>query len=194
MVRRQRRLAHSEDVQLTDRLDVAWTIAPTAVGNVLVAASEIGLLYVGLDPSIFDDERYELKRRKGLNLHRDGALVLPHAERLRALTEGEIHSYDLPFDTRCSTDFQRRVQQYLLTIAYGQTVSYRMVAEALGGPQFARAVGNACARNAIPIAIPCHRVLPADGSLGRYGGGTAMKQALLDRERAVCERSALLHS
>lgn len=190
MVRQRPRPRPQSVGPASDGLYVGWTITPTSVGDVLVAASEIGLLYVGLDPSVFDDERYELERKKGLDLHRDAALVMPYAQRLRELTQGKIRSYDLPFDTRCSTDFQRRVQEYLLTIPYGTTVSYRTVAEAVGGAQYCRAVGNACARNAIPIAIPCHRVLPSDGSLGNYGGGAEMKQALLDRERAVAAGSA----
>ena len=81
------------------------------------------------------------------------------------------------------SDFRRRVWKRLLEIPYGQTASYGRVAELVGHPRAARAVGSACATNPLPIILPCHRVTKADGSLGNYTGGTEIKRALLDLER-----------
>jgi O-6-methylguanine DNA methyltransferase len=81
------------------------------------------------------------------------------------------------------TPFQERVWQALLTIPYGDTCSYRDLAERIGQSGATRAVGTANGMNRIAIVIPCHRVVNADGRLGGYGGGVWRKQLLLDLER-----------
>jgi methylated-DNA-[protein]-cysteine S-methyltransferase len=96
---------------------------------------------------------------------------------------GERSHFDLPLRPRGSR-FQQRVWAALLDIPYGQTRSYGDVAREIGfGPQASRAVGLANGANPIPIVIPCHRVIGADGSLTGYGGGLDRKRALLDLER-----------
>jgi methylated-DNA-[protein]-cysteine S-methyltransferase len=86
------------------------------------------------------------------------------------------------------TPFQRRVWEALCDIPFGETRSYREVAQALGSPQAVRAVGSANGRNPIAIVIPCHRVIAADGSLGGYSGGLERKAALLELEGLPPER------
>ena len=81
------------------------------------------------------------------------------------------------------TDFQRRVYAAICRIPPGETRSYQWVAERIGRPRAARAVGNALHRNPFALKIPCHRVVRADGSLGGYAGGPAKKRALLHAER-----------
>jgi O-6-methylguanine DNA methyltransferase len=81
------------------------------------------------------------------------------------------------------TDFQEAVWDALVKIPYGQTASYGQIAQAVGSPNGARAVGMACNRNPIMIAVPCHRVVGADGQLVGYALGMEMKQALLTLER-----------
>jgi methylated-DNA-[protein]-cysteine S-methyltransferase len=82
------------------------------------------------------------------------------------------------------SEFDRRVWRALLEIPYGATVSYGELAAALGLPGGARAVGAANGRNALPIIVPCHRVVAADGRLGGYGGGLEVKRWLLAHEAA----------
>ena len=77
------------------------------------------------------------------------------------------------------------VQRHLAHIPYGQTESYKAVAEIVGNPNAVRAVGSACATNPLPVVLPCHRVLRSDGTLGGYIGGLAAKTALLELERAA---------
>ena len=89
-----------------------------------------------------------------------------------------------PLDLRAGTSFQRQVWQALRHIPFGQTRSYLQVAQSIGRPQSARPVGQACGKNPIPIFIPCHRVISADGRLGGYSGGIHIKQALLSAENA----------
>lgn len=94
---------------------------------------------------------------------------------------GTRKSFDLPLAPR-GTVFQRKVWNSLLRIPYGQTRSYGDVAVTLGKPGAAKAVGGACHRNPIPILIPCHRVVGADGGLTGFGCGLDLKQELLNLE------------
>lgn len=94
--------------------------------------------------------------------------------------------FDFPYRMD-GTPFQKKVWRALCDIPYGQTRSYKEIAEAVGSPKACRAVGMANHRNPIFIAVPCHRVIGADGSLTGYGGGLDMKQALLELERGICE-------
>ncbi len=101
---------------------------------------------------------------------------------LRAYFRGELTTFDLPLALH-GTPFQRRVWAALRTIPYGETVSYGRLAERLGVPTAARAVGLANGRNPVGIIVPCHRVVGADGSLTGYGGGLDRKRRLLAFER-----------
>lgn len=92
----------------------------------------------------------------------------------------------LRFDLSKLTSFQRSVLGAVSEIPCGETRSYGRIAAAIGHPRAARAVGTAVARNPIPVLIPCHRVLPATGEIGRYSmGGPLIKKALLDHEKVV---------
>ena len=95
---------------------------------------------------------------------------------------GRRQRFDLPL-APTGTAFQRKVLEALQAIPYGETRSYKEVAEAIGKPRAVRAVGAANGRNPIPIIIPCHRVIGSDGSLTGFGGGLATKRALLALER-----------
>jgi methylated-DNA-[protein]-cysteine S-methyltransferase len=100
---------------------------------------------------------------------------------------GERRAFDLPLAPR-GTEFQRRVWSALPRIPYGRTLEYRELAEAIGKPGAFRAAGRANATNPIPIIIPCHRVVGADGSLTGYGGGIEVKERLLRLEGAEVEK------
>lgn len=90
------------------------------------------------------------------------------------------------------TPFQKRVWGALVEIPYGETCSYRDIAEAIDAPKAVRAVGLANGRNPISVVVPCHRVVGANGSLTGYGGGLANKRLLLDLERRVARGDSLL--
>lgn len=90
--------------------------------------------------------------------------------------------FDVPFRLE-GTDFQLDVWDAMCQIPYGETRSYGELAEMAGHPGAARAVGTACRLNPVPIIVPCHRVLPASGEVGRYSGGSEMKRRLLEIER-----------
>ena len=115
----------------------------------------------------------------------------PFAEVRRQLEEyfaGERKSFELPLKLT-GTEFQVRVLEELQRIPYGETKSYRDIAERIGRPKAVRAVGAANGRNPIPIIIPCHRVIGSHGELTGFGGGLDTKEALL---RLEAENSALM--
>lgn len=104
------------------------------------------------------------------------------AEQLKSYFAGELKEFTLPL-APSGTDFMRQVWAALCEIPYGKTATYGEIAEKIGRPKAARAVGLANNRNPIPIFIPCHRVIGADGSLTGYRGGLEMKKILLDLEK-----------
>ena len=108
-------------------------------------------------------------------------------EAYRQLSEyliGERKSFDLPFNPR-GTEFQRQVWKALFDIPYGETRSYKQIAEAIGNPKAVRAVGMANNRNPLLIVIPCHRVIGANGKLVGYAAGIEMKEYLLKLEKSL---------
>ena len=107
------------------------------------------------------------------------------ARQLEAYFAGELVTFDLPLELD-GTEFQRHCWLALASIPYGQTVSYGEQARRLGlGPEAARAVGAANGQNPLPIVLPCHRVIGADGSLTGFGGGLHVKRFLLEHEGAL---------
>ena len=101
--------------------------------------------------------------------------------RSQAYFQGRLKKFDLPLADQ-GTPFQKEVWRALLTIPFGQTRTYAELAGQIGRPRAFRAVGAANGRNPISIVVPCHRVIGSDGSLTGFGGGLALKQALLDHE------------
>jgi methylated-DNA-[protein]-cysteine S-methyltransferase len=144
----------------------------TPIGTLGLAASADGLRGIW-----FDGQRIEPS---------GSSPVLDEACRqLEAYFAGELIDFDLALDLD-GTDFQRRCWLALATIPYGQTVSYGEQARRIGlGPASARAVGAANGQNPLPIVLPCHRVVGADGSLTGFGGGLHVKRALLELEGAL---------
>ncbi len=120
-----------------------------------------------------------------------GTTSPPHpylARILRHVATGREELNDLPVELRVSP-FEQIVLEQIRRIPTGETRTYRELARTLGRPGAARAVGNACAHNPVPIVVPCHRVVPSAGGVGRYsgGGGARTKTALLEREGAMRE-------
>lgn len=119
----------------------------------------------------------------------DDAFAVAHQQLLEYL-DGKRRAFDLPLAPQ-ATPFQAKVLAALQRIPYGETRSYRDIADAIGKPRAVRAVGGANGRNPLPIVIPCHRVIGADGSLTGFGGGLAIKRHLLELERSVMEDDLL---
>ncbi len=103
-------------------------------------------------------------------------------ERLRAYFSGYKVTFADELDLSQAAPFQRQVWQITRLIAYDETRSYGWVADQIGQPKSARAVGQALGRNPLPVIVPCHRVISSDGKLGGYTGGIEMKRLLLNLE------------
>lgn len=168
---------------------IAWTLADTDLGRLLVAATERGVCRIAF---VHDPAAAEVELRGEFPcapLARDDAALDPAAAALAATVEGRSGHLELPLDVGGSR-FRRRVWAALAAIPRGETRSYADVARAIGAPRAARAVAGACAANPLAVAIPCHRVVASGGGLGGYRWGIARKRALLGREAYAAARGA----
>jgi AraC family transcriptional regulator of adaptative response/methylated-DNA-[protein]-cysteine methyltransferase len=154
-----------------------------SLGSILVGSSEEGVcaILLGGDPETLLDQLRD--RFPDMATTADEGELARLVAKIIAYIEAPVCDLDLPLDIR-GTAFQRRVWQVLRHIPAGSTVSYADVAGRIGSPKSVRAVAQACARNAIAVAIPCHRVIRSDGGLSGYRWGVARKQALLTKEAA----------
>jgi AraC family transcriptional regulator of adaptative response/methylated-DNA-[protein]-cysteine methyltransferase len=161
---------------------IRYTTAPTALGWVILAATEKGVCAISLGDTEAELAVFLETEFPGATRQRDEAgLAEWLAELLHRLT-GQLPHRELPLDVR-ATAFQRRVWEELARIPRGETRTYRQVAAAIGQPTATRAVARACATNPVSIVIPCHRVIGSDGALRGYRWGLARKQKLLASEK-----------
>jgi methylated-DNA-[protein]-cysteine S-methyltransferase len=164
-------------------LDVAYTTIDTPVGSLLLAATGRGLVRVAYGSEGHDHVLHSLAGTLSPRVLRSPRRLAGPARQLDEYFAGHRTAFDLPLDYALSTGFRQLVQRHLPQIGYGHTWTYQQVAAAVGNPRAARAVGTACATNPLPVVVPCHRVLRADGTLGGYIGGPEVKAALLALER-----------
>lgn len=178
----QRLEREAERANLTD---VAYTTVDSPVGVLLLAATPKGLVRVAYASEDHDRVLEDLGQRLSPRILRAPRRLGDPAREIDEYFLGRRRVFDLTLDLSLSHGFRRLVQTHLPEIGYGQTRSYRDVAELVGNPRAVRAVGTACATNPLPIVVPCHRVLRTDGTLGGYIGGLDAKTALLDLEAAA---------
>jgi methylated-DNA-[protein]-cysteine S-methyltransferase len=142
----------------------------------------IGTLLIAADNAVRIISFPNKKLRPAAKWKQSGAGVVGETMRqLKQYFAGKRDTFDLPVEPQ-GTEFQRTVWRSLQDIAYGETISYGELARRVGNPQASRAVGAANGQNPIPIVIPCHRVIGANGKLTGFGGGLPTKQALLALE------------
>jgi len=157
---------------------IALRTMASPVGPLLLAASDTALVAIE-----FRENRHPVRR--GADWREGDSAVLRQAEsELQEYFAGTRRVFDLPLAPR-GTAFQRQVWNALAHIPYGRTWSYRDLAHHLGKPAATRAVGAANGRNPLPIVLPCHRVIGADGSLTGFGGGLETKAFLLRLEAVL---------
>ena len=148
------------------------------VGPLLLAANDDGLRTIEFHAAAHPVRR-EADWREG-----DHPLLQRAIAQLREYFAGTRRAFELPLAPR-GTDFQRATWRALETIPYGETISYAELARRVGRPTASRAVGAANGRNPLPIVLPCHRVIGANGALTGFGGGLPTKQFLLELEGAL---------
>jgi O-6-methylguanine DNA methyltransferase len=162
---------------------IQWGEMQSPLGTLFVALTERGLYAVDFGRSRAD---FLARLDPQARLARDTPSVSLVMEQLREYFSARRVNFDLPVDLSVLTPFQREVLSTACRISRGQVWTYQQVAEAMGRPKSSRPVGQALARNPVPIVIPCHRVVASDGSLGGYSGGSglAAKRWLLRLEGA----------
>ena len=168
-----------------DLLDVAYTVIDSPVGRLLLAATGTGLVRVAYASEDHDAVLQTLSEKLSPRVLRAPAKLDRAAREVDEYFAHRRRRFELPLDLSLSKGFRLLVQQHLPEIGYGQTRSYRDVAELVGSPRAVRAVGTACATNPLPVVVPCHRVLRTDGTLGGYIGGLEAKTTLLELEAAA---------
>lgn len=166
---------------------LVYRTVDSPIGELLLACSPAGLVRVAFASEGLGTVLDALATPTGAQLTEDqknapDATLTTTATQLDEYFAGTRREFDLPLDLP-GQSFRRTVQRALRDIPYGETRTYKEVAEAVGNRNAVRAVGTACATNPLPVVVPCHRVLRSDGSLGGYLGGLDAKKLLLELEQ-----------
>lgn len=163
---------------------IFWTrMHDTPLGDIILVEEDGKLKEISI--SIQDKSDREIQNRLeeiDPDVYQQDSPFLNRVEsELREYFAGERETFDIPV-TFAGTDFQEKVWKVIASIPFGETISYGEIAGKMEQPNAARAIGNACGNNPIPIIVPCHRVLASDGKLGGYSSGLENKRTLLTLE------------
>jgi methylated-DNA-[protein]-cysteine S-methyltransferase len=162
-------MKHAAEKFVTD-----YAMLDSPVGSLLIGGDQASVLLIGFSKG-------SQAVTAGPEWRRDDSLYANARSQLCQYFAGERAVFDFSM-TLIGTDFQKQCWEALVSIPYGETRTYTMIAGEIGRPKAVRAVGAANGANPLPIVIPCHRLLGADGSLTGFGGGIDMKRYLLDLE------------
>jgi methylated-DNA-[protein]-cysteine S-methyltransferase len=164
-------------------VDVGFDVVETPIGELFVAASDRGLASISFEPDP-DEQLERLAQIAGPRVLRSRHAVDGARRELDEYFAGRRRRFDLELDLRALPPFTVSVLRELARVPYGETTTYGELAGRVGHPRAARAVGTVMNRNRIPIVLPCHRVVGANGSLVGYAGGLERKARLLELEGA----------
>ena len=164
--------------------DAVFTRLSTPLGRLLVVQGPEGIARIGFEEEPEDALLAGVAAELGPRVIASDRELAGARDALSAYLEGDEDTLELPVDLRfVHAPFRRIVLETLHdTVARGEVVTYGALAERSGRPKAHRAAATACARNPVPIVVPCHRVVPGSGGIGNYGGGPARKRILLDLE------------
>ena len=166
---------------------IRFVTTDSPVGRLLLAADDEALRLIE-----FASPRHPMAQTNAWE-EGDSAILRETRAQVGEYFDGRRRQFDLPLGPR-GTDFQRTVWFALAEIGYGETISYAQLAARVGKSSAMRAVGAANGRNPLPIVLPCHRVIGADGSLTGFGGGLPTKRFLLELEGALPRENDLFAS
>ncbi|HPZ44033.1 MAG TPA: methylated-DNA--[protein]-cysteine S-methyltransferase [Bacillota bacterium] len=152
--------------------------------NIFFYHTDIGLIGIAEDGKAVTNLYFQGEQTPEDAVVTETEILKEAGRQLRAYLAGKLRNFTLPL-APSGTEFMQRVWKSLLTIPYGETRSYQEIAQSIGNKKASRAVGQANNRNPIPIFIPCHRVIGANGKLTGYGGGLHLKAYLLELEKAT---------
>jgi len=163
---------------------LVFTFVDTILGKGTLVSSNQGLCYFSFYHDLTGVKRWlsaHFPKNNGLTMAPVFPCLVDATRQLNEYLAGQRHDFTFPLDLK-GTGFQIGAWQALLGVPYGATTTYSELAMAIGRPRAARAIGNAMRANPVPVFVPCHRVLPANNSLGGYGGGQELKRWLLQLE------------
>jgi methylated-DNA-[protein]-cysteine S-methyltransferase len=168
-------------------VDAVFTRLRSPIGRLVVVQGEHGIMRVGFQEEPEDELLAQVAAHAGPRILASDREMTAARDALDAYFAGERRLVDLPVDLSLVTAPYRRAVLETLhhDVGPGQVVTYGALAARTGHPRAARAVGSACARNPIPMVVPCHRVLPGSGGIGGYGGGPERKSLLLELEGSL---------
>lgn len=172
------------DAERANLLDVAYRTIDSPVGPLLLAATDRGLVRIAYVTQDHDAVLADLASKISPRVLRAPRRLDPVASELDEYFAGNRRLFDVPLDLQLAKGFRRSVLDQLRHIDYGERRSYGHVAAAAGNPRAVRAAASACATNPLPVVVPCHRVVLANGRIGQYVGGADAKRVLLDLEAA----------
>jgi AraC family transcriptional regulator, regulatory protein of adaptative response / methylated-DNA-[protein]-cysteine methyltransferase len=167
-------------------VEISSVWVETVLGCMMIGATDRGICFLQFGDSaqaLRSQLLQEYPKAKIVQMAKPEPPLDAWVSAIARYLNGEQPHLDLPLDIR-ATAFQLRVWKYLQSIPYGDLQSYTEVAVGIGEPASARAVAQACGKNAVALAIPCHRIIRGDGSLGGYRWGLHRKRVLIDMERA----------
>lgn len=165
-------------------VDVAYGTVDSPLGDLLVASTERGLVRLAYPDEGIDPVLKEMAEEISPRIMESPRATDPIRRQLDEYFEGRRNHFEFQIDWSLTKGFGRRVLQATASIPFGSVDTYKGVAERVGSPRSARAVGNALGSNPIPVVVPCHRVVRTGGNLGGYTGGLAKKVFLLELEGA----------
>ena len=161
---------------------IYWTRFTHELWNMYIAATPLGLCYVGSQNKDFEElENWVKKRLPSADLVENAEHMQSYSDGLIEYLTGKSMNFSEPVDLH-GTPFQKEVWKALQEIPYGQTVSYTDIAVRVQKPSAVRAIGTAIGANPVLITVPCHRVLAKSGAMAGYRGGLEMKEQLLALE------------
>jgi methylated-DNA-[protein]-cysteine S-methyltransferase len=167
-------------------LDVAYATVDTPAGELVVAATERGLVRVALPGQELDRVLNQLAEKVSPRVIAYPRRLDEARRELDQYFEGKRERFEIPLDWRLSNaGFYRRVLRATARVPFGEVITYTQAAKRAGSPRAVRAAGSALGSNPIPIVVPCHRVIRSGGDIGNYGGGPQLKRFLLDLEHAL---------
>ncbi len=162
----------------SEKIFVSWTAFPL-LGKTLIASSGKGVVRIAFGATPIDQAMPPALRDH--EFVKDSNANLPVIREISEYLEGKRKNFSIRAHSP-GTDFQRRVWQETACVPYGETMSYGRMAARLGMLRAARAVGNALGANPVPLIVPCHRIIRANGSMGGFGAGNGLKEKLLELE------------
>lgn len=165
---------------VADEIDVAYTVADSPLGRLVLAATPRGLVTIAYEDA--DSALARLARKLSPRILEVPARLDTTQRELDEYFSGKRTRFDVPLDWALVSDFGRRVLGATARVPFGETATYGAVAAAAGNPKAARAAGRALNTNPIPIIVPCHRIVGASGALVGYAGGLDRKISLLELE------------